>query len=167
MSKDADFALRMATDATLKVILTGEVWTPSGYILPPAIVVAHAAGTEGISRETTPDAFDASGWLKPCALVRQAGRIPDSNVKDYDAQIVSTNQRVEVWLYEDQSGGYSKIDAAAARIYVLFQGYTFDDSFEVYLANDLDRQRDEGALKGASLRRLDFVVPSILEPAGG
>lgn len=163
MSREADFALRMATDATLMAILTGEVWTPSGYILPPAIDRGHVAGPLGISREVTPDAFDASGYLLPCALVKQAGRIPDGIVRDYEAQITSANQRVEIWLYQDRT--YTAIDAAASRIYVLFQGHRFDDSYDIYLANDIDRQRDDGALSGAPLRRLDWIVPSIMQPA--
>lgn len=163
MSREADFALRMATDVPLMAILLGDVWTPSGYILPPAMEVGHIAGPLGISRGATPEAFDADGYLQPCALVKQAGEIPDGNVKDYDAQLLSINQRVEIWLYQDQ--GYDAIDAAASRLFVLFQGHQFDDTYEIYLANNLDRQRDNGALDGAAFRKLDWVVPSIMQPA--
>lgn len=150
----------MATDATLMAILLGGVWTPSGYILPPAIVVGHTVGIEGIDRTTTPAAF-SGGYLRPCALVRQWGNVPTGDVVDYEAQLASARQRVQIYIYQD-APGYTAIDAAKARLYTLFQGHRFSDTFEVRLANDLDRVRDTGSLAGASMRVLDWQVDSIL-----
>lgn len=149
MAREDQFAARMTGDATLMDILTGGVFT------------SGAVGLDGITRETVAAAFDASGWLKPCALVKQRGNVPTFDVVDYDAQVTSARQIVEIWLYEDK--GYTNIDAAAARLYTLFQGHVLDDTFEIRLAFDLDRQRDTGALAGASLRRLDFQVDSIIQ----
>lgn len=159
MSREAEMALRMATDATLMAILTGEVWTPSGYILSPAIVVGHKAGLDGITREETAAAFDTDGYLKPTALVKQRANVPDGNVKDYGAQVTSTTQIVEIWLYQDR--GYDQLDLAAARLYVLFYGKLLAGSFELDLVNVIDRQYDRGALKGASMIRQDWAVYSV------
>lgn len=148
MAREDDFHARMIADATLMAILTGGVFT------------SGAVGLEGISRETTPAAFDANGYLKPCALVRQRGRVPDNNVRDYQAQKTSTAQVVEIYLYQDV--GYTAIDAAITRLYTLLEGHLFADTFEVQLVNVIDRTRDEGALTGASLARLDWAVYSIL-----
>lgn len=150
MSRESDFATRIAADATLMAVLTGGVYQ------------AGSAGLEGLGREATPGAFDASGFLKPCALVRQRGNVPDGNVRDGLAQVVSATQVIEIWLYCDQSAGYTPIDAALARLFVLFEGYIFADSYPVELVNVIDRARDEGALSGASLARQDWAVYSIL-----
>lgn len=146
MSREADFATRMLADATLTAILTGGVFK------------TETVGLEGVTRETTPAAF-SSGYLLPCALVRQRALIPDGIVEDDIEQDTSVRQVVEIWLYEDR--GFTSIDSAANRLFVLFQGYQFSDAFPVKLVNWIDRQRDMGALNNASLARLDFEVFSV------
>lgn len=146
MTREADFSTRMTADATLMAILTGGVFK------------TETIGVEGITRETTPAAF-SSGYLLPCALVRQRALVPDGIVEDDIEQDTSVRQVVEVWLYEDR--GYTSIDAAASRIFVLFQGYQFSDAFPVKLINQIERQRDMGALNNASLARLDFEIFSV------
>lgn len=149
MSREADFATVMEADATLMAILTGGVH------------VSGEVGPEGISRHTTPSAFDSDGYLLPCALVRQRALVPDGIVRDGQAQHVSAAQVVEIWLYEDR--GYSNIDSAIMRLFVLFEGVTVGgDAFPAALVNVLDRQRDEGALAGSSLARMDWAVNSIM-----
>lgn len=148
MAREADFATRMLADSALMLILTGGVYQ-SGLV-----------GIEGIARETTPAAF-TGGYLLPTALVAQAGNVPTLDVVDYMLQHTSARQRVQIYLYQD-SPGYTAIDAAYARLYILFQGHRFSDTFEIRLANDLDRGRDTGSLAGASMRVLDWQVDSIL-----
>lgn len=150
MSREDDFATRMKADGALMLILTGGVYT------------SGAVGPLGIARDTVAAAFDSNGWLKPCALVKQRGRIPTGDVVDYDEQMTSARQIVEIWLYCDQ-GSYSAIDSASARLYKLFQGHQFSDSFEIHLVNVIDRQRDQGALAGAFMARLDWQVDSIIQ----
>lgn len=138
----------LETDATLMAILTGGVWS-SGKV-----------GSLGITREAAPGAFGTGGWLKPTALVRQRALVPDGAVRDGMAQQLSTVQIVEVWLYED--AGFANIDAARARIYALLEGVSVSGSFPLELVNLIDRERDAGALSGASLARMDFAVYSIM-----
>lgn len=150
MAHEDEIAALLEADATLLAILTGGVYT------------AGTVGLDGITRESAPDAFDASGWLLPCALVKQRGNVPTSDVRDYDAQVTSATQVVEVWLYSDQGDGYTAIDQAKDRIYTLLQGEMLSDSFEVTLTNVIDRQRDTGALNGSSMARMDFAVYSLI-----
>lgn len=139
----------MIADAPLMAILTGGVYQ-SGNV-----------GLEGISRDATPAAF-SSGYLLPVALVRQRGNVPDGNIRDGMAQVVSATQVVEIWLYADSGAGYVAIDAALSRLYVLFEGHAFTDSFPCELVNIIDRQRDEGALRGSSLARQDWAIYEVL-----
>jgi len=152
MAREDAVATLLRADATLAGILTGGIYT-SGQV-----------GRVGISRETTPAAFDANGWLKPCALVKQRGNVPDGMVRDSAPVVVSAAQVVEIWLYQDS--GYSTLDSAMTRILTLLEGTTVDSgAFPAQLSNVIDRQRDEGALAGCSLARMDFVVFSIIEGA--
>lgn len=150
MSREGDFAARMTGDATLMAILTGGVHQ------------AGLLGVERITRETVAAAFDANGYLKPCALVQQRADVPTGDVVDYIAQVTSNRQIVEIWVYQD-SPGYTAIDAALARLRTLFFGYQFSDTFELRIANVLDRERDDGSLAGASMARQDWQVDSIVD----
>lgn len=131
-------------------------------ILLGSVFKSGTVGPLGITRDTAAGAFDANGYLEPSALVKQRGNVPTGDVEDYTDQSTSASQIVEVWIYED-SPGYTNIDAAAQRIYDLFQGHQLTGTFEIRLANVLDRQRDEGSLNGASLARLDWQVISIIQ----
>lgn len=148
MAREEQVAQLLQEDSTLMGILTGGIYARG------------TVGQNGITRETAPNAFDSHGWLKPCALVKQRGLIPTADVLDYDAKVMSATQVVEVWFYQDT--GYDWIDAAMARVYALLQGYRFSDTFELTLSNVIDRERDRGALDGASLARQDWAVYSIL-----
>lgn len=148
MSRESDFATRMLADATLVAILTGGVFK------------SETTGVEGITRETTPAAF-SSGYLLPCALVRQRALVPDGAVLDPIEQDTSFTQQVEVWIYADSGAGYTAIDSARDRLFTLFQGYQFSDSAEVFLTNVIERFRDQGALANAGLCRMDWLVPSV------
>ena len=147
MSRESDFATRMLADGSLMAILTGNVYQ-SGNV-----------GYEGITRDTASGAFDANKYLLPCALVKQRGEIPDGIIQEQIGQMASAAQVVEIWLYQDR--GYAAIDAALARLFNLFYGYQFADSFPVQWINTINREKDEGALMGSSLARQDWIVYSI------
>lgn len=128
-------------------------------ILTGGVYVAGSVGAEGINRDTTTGAFDANGYLKPAALVRQRGLIPDLEIMELGEQLASVTQVIEIYLYEDT--GYSSTDSALNRLFALFHGHRFSDGGIAEWINTLDRLRDEGALSGRSLARIDFVVRSI------
>ena len=152
MSREADFKTLLDADVILGLTLVGGIY------------LSEDVGVEGISRETTPTAF-SSGYLLPCALIKQRGEIATRDVVEYDEFLFSTSQVVEIWLYQDRV--YSGIDLARFRIMVVLNGHQFSDansgSFEPELVNVIDRQRDSGALKGASLIRMDWQVQSIIQ----
>lgn len=156
MTRETDFYDRMVDDTTASpVIVTG---TALMSILTGGVYVAGLVGQEGINRDTTTGAF-SSGYLLPCSLVRQRGLIPDLEIMELGEQLASVTQVVEIYLYEDT--GYSSIDAALNRLYFLFHGHRFSDGGIVEWINTIDRLRDEGALAGRSLARMDFIVRSI------
>lgn len=148
MSYEAEVAAILAADPTLNAILTGGIFATA------------TIGRSGITRKNTPSAFDADGYLKPCALVKERDIVPIGDVLDFDAQLESARQAVEVWLYENS--GYANIDAAVARVRALLMGEMLANSFELRLALHVRRRRDEGALAGASMERLDFQVDFVL-----
>jgi hypothetical protein len=157
MSREDDFKARMIDDITgSPVIVAG---TPVMTTLIGGIFTKAAVGRDGITRDSAPGAFDASGYLKPCALIKQRGLVPDGGIRDGITQDISASQTVEIYIYEDS--GYANIDAALERIRDLFIGHHFTSSFEVAWVNLIDRERDEGALQGASMARIDFQVRSI------
>lgn len=152
MSRESDFKTLLDTDLLLGLALTGGIY------------VSEDVGVEGISRETTPAAF-SSGFLLPCALIKQRGEFFTQDVVEYDSFLFSSTQVVEIWLYEERD--YSAIDVAKIRIMVVLNGHQFTDAvsgtFEPELVNTIDRQRDTTALNGASLARLDWSIKSIIQ----
>lgn len=149
MSRENDFYTRMTGDATLVTTLTGGVWKK------------ESTGVEGITRETAAAAFDTNGYLKPCALVKERELAPNGPLRDPMTQQASASQVVEIYLYADAGAGYTAINTAKSRLYALFEGYQFSDSFEVEWVNSLPNLRDSGALKNAAMSRIDFAVYSI------
>jgi hypothetical protein len=148
MSRETDVYTILNASAPLLAVLTGGLYK------------AEDIGVEGISRETTPAAF-SSGYLAPCGLIRQRGEIVTNDAVEFDSLLLSTNQVVEVWLYEDR--GYTNLDAARLLIMGLLNGAILTNSFELKLGSTIDRQRDMGALKGASLARMDWQVWSVIQ----
>lgn len=148
MSIETDFETRMEADTTLMAILTGGVYT------------AGALGRLGINRTDTPAAFDGNGYLLPCALVRERPLVPDLQVNDFLEQIASATQVVEIYVYQDT--GYGSIDSALARLFTLFFGYNFTRTFPLEWIGTLNRERDQGALDGKSMARMEWLVPFVI-----
>ena len=148
MSREADFQTRMEADSTLMATLTGGVF------------ISGELGREGITRTSAPTAFDSNGYLKPCALVRQRALTPDLQVVDQIEQVSSATQVIEIYVYQDS--GYTSIDTALGRLYTLFFGYQFSDSFPLEWIGTLDRERDGGALDGASMARQEWLTIEVI-----
>ena len=148
MSRENDFYGVLNGDATLLTTLTGGIYK------------VESIGISGISRDVAPAAYDADGFLLPCALIRERSFVPDGVLRDTMAKQLTARQVVEVYLYEDRT--YTAIDTAKARVIALLMGYQFADSFELELANIVPRLRDpEGPVTNASMERLDWVVDSV------
>lgn len=101
----------LIADATLLNSLTGSVYT------------YKETGRLGISRTTTPNAFDATTKkLKPCAVVKARSTVPDNLLADDGTQEQSVKPIIEIWLYEDGGAAGTISETARARVYALLQG---------------------------------------------
>lgn len=89
-------------DGTLAGLLTGGVYD-----------------RRGINRTATPDAYDANGELKPCAVVTVEAASPLGHREWAFEQVF-----VVVYLYEEEGNGYAAIDQAGLRLRTLFHNET-------------------------------------------
>ena len=142
MSALSEAKALLEADATLLATATGGVWD------------IDEAGRLGLSRTTTPGAFDATGRVKPCVLLKLRDRRPFGGLADDAGQYVSTRQVLEVWLYEDT--GYAAIDVMRQRIYVLLHGQQLSGTFAVQWEGDVRGARDLEL--DASVERSDYAV---------
>lgn len=149
MTRETEFAVRANADATLMATLTGGFYAYGSL------------GREGLTRESVPAAYDSNGYLKPCGIAKMRALIHDFEVFDGIAQDASARQVVELWLYQDS--GFTAIDTALARLYVLFQGYQLSNAFPCeWHGTPVTREREkEGVLQGASMARQDWLVCDI------
>jgi hypothetical protein len=89
MSLSDDIQSALEADTDLMTLLTGGIFT-------------HV---EEISRQNTPEAFDANGEIQPCALIKEGTEIPlRSGYKS------ATNDPVTIYFYQRQ--GYDVIEPA-------------------------------------------------------
>ncbi len=94
----------LTADAPLIALLTG------------GIHAYAASGRLGISRATLPTAYDADGYLLPCAIVQTGATVPADSLTDATA---GTLTRVIVYLYADGDHAFADLYAARDRIIVL------------------------------------------------
>lgn len=134
---------RLAADETLTDILTGGVY------------FADDLPGEGITKKTYPDVWNGVR-LKPFAVVRGRGVIPTTEVRDKQAQLTSTNQVIEIWLYDDRDAGYGRLKQARDRIYNLLHERPVTATFALWLDQELKRPRAE-ELGNAVTLRLDYL----------
>lgn len=148
MSREADVYTALHTGGVLEALyLTGGLYKYEDL------------GPEGISRESTPTVFDANGYLQPCGLIKQRSTVNTGDLSDYEYKLISLREVIELYLYQDR--GYDKIDGAKNLIMTELTGEIFSATYEMDLFNIIDRQRDNGALNGASLIRMDWSIVSV------
>lgn len=112
---------------------------------------------KGISRTTTPTAYDDSGLLRPNCVIKQRGQIPTYELADEDDQYVSTRQMLELWLYADDD--YTVIAQARERAYVLLHETNIANVGRLILVNQIDDARDP-SLNDSAMLRADYQVDS-------
>lgn len=113
----------LAADGTLSGLLTGGI-----YAVPE------------ITRQDTPDAFDANGEIEPCALVKPE---TEATFGPYEeAGAISARLYVVVFFY--QRTGYDVVDQALARTRVLLHKEKLESGvWEISWADDVLDQEDE------------------------
>lgn len=141
MSIEATIKTLLAADATLLAIATGGVHS------------FDSVGRMGINRTNTPTAFDSSGIIKPCVLVRLRSSNPDYALHDDSGQYVAMRSMVETWLYQDS--GYTIIETMHDRIYALLHAQRFGGLFRCEWAGTIRSQYDYEL--NASVERMDFL----------
>ncbi len=114
----------LATDPTLQALLTGGVYA-----------------VREITRQATPDAFDANGEVLPCALV---ARESDTASGPYaEAGALSSQMFVAIYFY--QRSGHDIIDAAQERAAAVLHRQKLDDGvWEIVWSDDVTDQEDDG-----------------------
>lgn len=150
MSRESQFAAVMLADDTLMAILTGGVYT------------SEALDVEGIHRgddSPTAGAFDAMGYLKPTALIRQRDLIPLGSVRNVSDKFSAVRQAVEIYFY--QYRGYDQIDLAKDRVYQLFEGERLVDSYPLTWVSEAGYYYDVGPVMNSMTLRQEWMVVSI------
>lgn len=132
----------LEADATLLATATGGVWD------------YDETDRQGINRTTAPAAFDANKVIKPCVLLVLRSATPDRALEDYDRQVASVREVVEVWLYQDK--GYTAIETMGLRIYALLHLKTLPGTFQVSWQGFIRAGRDIGI--DANLERNDYLA---------
>jgi hypothetical protein len=130
----------LEADATLLATATGGVWD------------YDETGRLGLSRTTTPAAFDASERILPCLLVKMRSSQPTGELAD--GQSLSVRDHLEIWLYEDT--GYAHIDTMRERVYALLQAVQLDGTHGCFWQGDVRGARDIEL--DASVERSDYTV---------
>lgn len=111
-------------------------------------------GRLGISRTTTPAAFDSNELIKPCVLLKSRSLRPDYILADDATQYVSAQEILEAWFYEDT--GYTNILTMKARVYALLHTAALSGTFACYWIGDVQDQRDVDI--DASVERSEYQV---------
>lgn len=118
----------LEADGTLVALATGGIYD------------LDETGPNGISRTTTPDAFDSNEIIQPCILIKARGGVPDLALTDEGTQYLSVRDPLEVWFYEDS--GYTNIEAMRDRVYTLLHATQLPDTFKLLFAGDARALRD-------------------------
>lgn len=111
-------------------------------------------GPNGISRTTTPAAFDDNEIIKPCVLLKLRSATPDGFLVDEAAQYVSVREVLEAWFYQDS--GYDSINTMRDRVFTLLHAQQLSGTFMVLWAGDVRNQRDTNL--DANVERSEFAV---------
>lgn len=130
----------LADDAVLMALLVGGLYS------------YEQTGRSGISRSSTPDAYEAVGFLQACAVLKAGEARRASAIRDSQS---GGEQRLEIYLYDDGDSGYGAILTARDRIVALLDRQWIDGAGYIRWAGAVDDLRDP-KLNNAALVRVDF-----------
>lgn len=130
----------LADDAVLMALLVGGLYT------------VEQSGRSGISRSSTPDAYDAAGFLQPCAVLRAGNVKRVSPIRDHRN---GAAQVLEIYLYDDGDSGFGAILTARDRIIALLDRQWLPGAGSLRWAGGAEDLRDP-KLNNAALVRVDF-----------
>jgi hypothetical protein len=107
MTVTAGIKTLIAANSAIMTLFTGGVYTDD------------ETGRNGIGRSTTPAAYDADGFLQPCAYVKERAQIGNWGGAVGNSGFTGTRQVVEVWIYDDAA--YTTIASARDLVFALLQ----------------------------------------------
>jgi hypothetical protein len=141
MTVQADIAAVLAADDDLMEILTGGVYTQDDV--------------SEISRQTTPDAFDANGELEPCALIAEGTETPRGGI-DHPNVGIAVQTSVNIYYYE--RSGYENIAAAMDLAFSLLRGQKIGSgTWRVEYDNTIKNQEDQALKCPLGVQRFTVV----------
>jgi hypothetical protein len=129
-------------DAVLMALLVGGLYT------------FEQTGRSGISRTSTPDAYDAAGFLQPCAVLKAKDARFASPIRDDRTGAV---QVLEIDLYDDGDNGYGAILTARDRIISLLDRQWLAGAGSLRWAGGAEDLRDP-KLNNAALVHVNFEL---------
>lgn len=132
----------LADDAVLMALLVGGLYR------------YEQTGRGGISRTSTPDAYDAAGFLQPCAVLKAGAARQANAIRD---DVGGAAQALEIDLYDDGDSGYGAILTARDRIVSLLDKHWLPGAGYIRWAGGSDDQRDP-KLNNAALVRVNFEL---------
>ncbi len=133
MNLSDDIKDRLEEDSELMALLTGGIHND----------------VEEISRQNTPDAFDANNEIRPCALIKIGTEIP---LRGY---LTSVQTPVTIYFYE--RSGYETIETAMGFVYAdLNEQKIGGNVWNIEFDNAVYQQRDQAL--DCALGTLRFVA---------
>lgn len=146
MSAASQIKTLLTANTALMAILTGSVYTDD------------ETGRDGIGRTTTPAAYDADGFLQPCAYVKERAQVGNWGGALGNSGFTGTRQVIEVWVYDDIA--YTSIVPALDLLIPLLQRTLVTGYGRLrYLGFIKERAPD---LNQAAFYRLDFELIGLL-----
>ncbi|MBI1257586.1 MAG: hypothetical protein GC204_08955 [Chloroflexi bacterium] len=132
----------LADDVTLAALLVGGIYR------------YEDTGRSGISRVTTPDAYEVDGFLRACAVIKASEIRSAAAIRDSAA---GGRQAVSVYLYDDGDNGYGTVLTARDLIVTLLDRLWIDGAGFVRRIGGAEDERDP-KLNNAALVRIDFEI---------
>ncbi len=114
------------------------------------------SGHLGISRESTPDAYDANGLLQPMCVVRGRGEQPLPSSRRYGSKQIGASETVELWFYDDPDAAYTTIEAARERAYAILHDRPSGSIGFIQWAGDTINNGRAEELNDAAMLRSDY-----------
>jgi len=151
MSVTTDIKAVLEADSALMDILVGGVYTDD------------ETDRNGIGRTTTPAAYGTSGFLQPCAYVKERAQIGNWGGAYGNSGYTGTRQIIEVWLYEDTA--YTAIETAREQVIQLLQRTLIGEMGKLRYQAFVKNRAPE--LNRAAFFRLDFDLIGMLETDNG
>lgn len=150
MSREQQVKDILVNDPTIMALLTGGVYTE------------QEVGIEGIRRgDNSPSgaAYDSSGRLLGCALIREGGVIPFNSIRSISDRFAAITQTVSIYFYEMR--GMDIVKPASERSYELLEGAQLPPSYPIWMEAETPPIPDDGPMMNSTVLRQDWIIVSI------